>query len=507
MSMILDTLRRERQKYGTVMSEVECVNLLNTACWHHRDERWMLSGKTFGNRAQRYDGVECSVDVITQRPEHPRYEWDGIMVDVLRAAGADSEPVWNLLGENTQTNRPRVAPIEPREPGERVILSTKLGATCFSLVDLYQHQRARCDETLARLRVELGARFLRVFWRKGTGSPGDYWNNDDYYSLVRTDLNQLPVSLMREVMHYVAEQGLTIAHCIFADSLGMSLSDQDRFRDGFIDAVTSVPRATEYIEVFNEPYTRGGGHGGEMGELQHHARALRRALGPSVLISLGTPQSVHATGDIETEVRDMYGACPEANLITVHFSRETNNPQLAPELSHFAPRRRSNGEPIGPGSSVAQTTDADALVENFRETNRRGYEWYVYHDHYLIRPRGSNIWERPEWPAIAAGLKTVAGGGAPTPKPKPLPGAPMPLPDRGRVMRFLEWLHAYYKSDEGLRRPQGLWVDDRPDFEGIGAWVFDVFLNAIIRGASDDTAKAAVIREIEASEEWKAKHP
>ena len=38
---------------------------------------------------------------------------------------------------------------------------------------------------------------------------------------------------------------------------------------------------------------------------------------------------------------------------------------------------------------------------------------------------------------------------------------------RADVMQAAQWLHEYYKSDEGLRRPDGLWRSDQkqPDFE------------------------------------------
>ena len=42
---------------------------------------------------------------------------------------------------------------------------------------------------------------------------------------------------------------------------------------------------------------------------------------------------------------------------------------------------------------------------------------------------------------------------------------------RADIMQAAQWLHQYYASDEGLRRPDGLWRSDQkqPDFEAIGA--------------------------------------
>lgn len=78
---------------------------------------------------------------------------------------------------------------------------------------------------------------------------------------------------------------------------------------------------------------------------------------------------------------------------------------------------------------------------------------------------------------------------------------------RAEVMAAGQWLHEYYRSDEGLTRPEGLWLDGRPDFDGIGAWLFDVYLVERLGGASDEQARQKIVEAIRASEEWRAKHP
>jgi hypothetical protein len=70
-----------------------------------------------------------------------------------------------------------------------------------------------------------------------------------------------------------------------------------------------------------------------------------------------------------------------------------------------------------------------------------------------------------------------------------------------------QWLHTYYQSEEGLKRPEGLWLGGRPDFEGIGAWLFDVYLTQRLAGADDLTAKKVVADGIQQSDEWRLKHP
>ena len=79
---------------------------------------------------------------------------------------------------------------------------------------------------------------------------------------------------------------------------------------------------------------------------------------------------------------------------------------------------------------------------------------------------------------------------------------------RADIMQAAQWLHQYYSSDEGLRRPDGLWRNDQkqPDFEAIGAWIIDVYLNARVEGKTDDEAKQMIRDAIQGSDEWRRVH-
>ena len=79
---------------------------------------------------------------------------------------------------------------------------------------------------------------------------------------------------------------------------------------------------------------------------------------------------------------------------------------------------------------------------------------------------------------------------------------------RGDVMQAAQWLHDYYRSDEGLRRADGLWRPDQkqPDFEAIGAWIIDVYLNARVEGKTDAEAKKLITDAIQGSDEWRQVH-
>jgi hypothetical protein len=79
---------------------------------------------------------------------------------------------------------------------------------------------------------------------------------------------------------------------------------------------------------------------------------------------------------------------------------------------------------------------------------------------------------------------------------------------RGDVMQAAQWLHQYYASDEGLRRADGLWRSDQkqPDFEAIGAWIIDVYMNARVDGKTDEEARQMIKDAIQGSDEWKRVH-
>ena len=79
---------------------------------------------------------------------------------------------------------------------------------------------------------------------------------------------------------------------------------------------------------------------------------------------------------------------------------------------------------------------------------------------------------------------------------------------RGNVLQAAQWLHEYYKSPEGLRRADGLWRADQkqPDFEALGAWIFDVYLNARVEGKSDEEARKLITDAIQGSDEWRRVH-
>src|SRR5438309_6957064 len=76
----------------------------------------------------------------------------------------------------------------------------------------------------------------------------------------------------------------------------------------------------------------------------------------------------------------------------------------------------------------------------------------------------------------------------------------------GEVQRTMTWLNDFYKSPDGLQRPEGLWIGGHPDYEGLSTWVFEVYLRNRLRGLSEEQARQAVEKMIKQSDEWRVKH-
>ena len=74
------------------------------------------------------------------------------------------------------------------------------------------------------------------------------------------------------------------------------------------------------------------------------------------------------------------------------------------------------------------------------------------------------------------------------------------------IARALMWLHQYYQAADGLQRPNGLWIGDHPDYDGIAVWIFDVYLTNRLKGRTETEAKTIVEDRIKRSDEWRSKH-
>jgi len=76
--------------------------------------------------------------------------------------------------------------------------------------------------------------------------------------------------------------------------------------------------------------------------------------------------------------------------------------------------------------------------------------------------------------------------------------------NRGEWRDAGDWLQRVYQEE--LLRPEGLWIDGGPDWEGIAAWLLDAYQGLRDSGRSPDQAKATILASIRASDEWRQKH-
>lgn len=76
--------------------------------------------------------------------------------------------------------------------------------------------------------------------------------------------------------------------------------------------------------------------------------------------------------------------------------------------------------------------------------------------------------------------------------------------DRREFMEAGFWLHDLYKTE--LLRPEGLWKEGAPDFEGVATWLLDIWQTDRANGLIVDATKLDILRQIRNSDEWKAKH-
>lgn len=109
--------------------------------------------------------------------------------------------------------------------------------------------------------------------------------------------------------------------------------------------------------------------------------------------------------------------------------------------------------------------------------------------------------EPPSYPGDANPIPPADGA------PANPPVAPWSLPGRQEMMEAGKRLHQFYKAADGLQRNDGLWINGEPDWEGVGAWLFDTYLMARIAGKDATQAWATVESGIRDSREWREKHP
>jgi hypothetical protein len=102
MYSLVTELVAERKKYGAMMSNDQCVALLNAVLWNDRARGgYRLAEKNGGNNGKRHDGKRCSVDGLV-------WTVDRTYIDVLVDAGGISRPTWQVhaIGQTAPSGNP-----------------------------------------------------------------------------------------------------------------------------------------------------------------------------------------------------------------------------------------------------------------------------------------------------------------------------------------------------------------------------------------------------------------
>ena len=68
-------------------------------------------------------------------------------------------------------------------------------------------------------------------------------------------------------------------------------------------------------------------------------------------------------------------------------------------------------------------------------------------------------------------------------------------------------IDSYYIAPRGLNRSNGLSINGRPDFLGLAAWFFDIYINSRYTGLDEIGARFNVMANITQTDEWRMKHP
>lgn len=119
-----------------------------------------------------------------------------------------------------------------------------------------------------------------------------------------------------------------------------------------------------------------------------------------------------------------------------------------------------------------------------------------------VRERGNNR-------VSALDIQTAAGiYGLPLSPDDSYAVRPQVIPiGRAEAVYVMQAINLFYASSNGLDRPRGLSVNGRPDFLGLAAWFFDVYVNTRYAGYREQEARYNVAASIAQTDEWRARHP
>jgi hypothetical protein len=348
--------------------------------------------------------------------------------------------------------------------------STKLGASLFWAMRGLRDYQPQLDANLAYIKNALGADYVRIIMVLG----GDEFPAPDgrRYDPWR-DLALDPVTIIFEnwvgrTTDYIYDNyGLKIHWTIIgSDFHSRTRANLDTYADHFATQVRGKEHKIELVEAWNEY----GVNGGDVADLQYLGRRLRANLGPSLRLTLSSPNGTHLEiplPDLSAEIGAMY-AGPDfagATVFTYHASRHTTLWRPASILSLLGPVPRYNSEPRGPGASTGgDVSDPAVLLRDYQESIAAGEAGYVYHTMpgvwggraygFLDQNRWANLYDIPGSAQIATNLRMARQGSRLPQEPSSpqTPNPPLPTDPIALLMDLVRRVEVL----EGIARRAGL---------------------------------------------------
>ena len=348
---LLDTITRVRRQYGPTMTDDQCGMLCLEVAWLHRNEGWGLSVKPSGKNVQLPDGTLVAHDILHHKPTNTLY-------DILRAAGAESEPQWSNVGPPQSTDRTWKAPFNPGSFAEGPVNPSipqshpgfyddagpvlPLFAHAGDLFALFVRDAERAKKEIRQV-ADAGFQGMRVW----TVLRGPYWERPDRD--VHPEKYPDYWDRWQEFVTYVNEEGLKLV--VSQGDLCAWTSDMS-VRKAFAVKLAEVERA-----VGNGVYAffDGGNEAWQNGEpdpqrLAEFVSAYQQAGGRAILL-LTSPRTE------EKAELDAYSIDP-AQCYDVHGSRDGHVWDKIRHIFSIA----YEGKPIRPYGIQSEPTGSGALV-------------------------------------------------------------------------------------------------------------------------------------------------
>lgn len=89
---------------------------------------------------------------------------------------------------------------------------------------------------------------------------------------------------------------------------------------------------------------------------------------------------------------------------------------------------------------------------------------------------------------------------------RPGPAVPFRISSH-EALTAMQGIDRFYRAPDGLARDNGLSIGGRPDFLGLAAWFFDVYMATRYAGYEEADARYNVAASITQTDEWRGKHP